>query len=309
VTLNINVGLVVDADRLEAVGADGIGLCRTEIPFMVSARYPDIEAQTELYRALLERAAGRPVVFRTLDIGGDKRLPYLDLAAGHEQNPAIGWRAIRVGLDRPAILRHQLRALVRAAAGRPLSVMFPMVATVSEFIRARELLRRELGRAEAAGEPLPEPLGVGAMLEVPALMWQLPALLAEVDFLAVGTNDLVQFLFACDRGNAMLARRYGLLSPPVLALLRDLVAACAGAGVRLSVCGEAAGEPLEAMTLIGIGIRNLSMSPRRIGPVKVMCRSLTVAPLARYLATLCDAAKPDLGDELRAFARDHGISV
>ena len=305
--LNINVGLSVDADQIAAVGADGVGLCRTEIPFMVHHRFPDVAAQASLYRAVLDVAGERPVMFRTLDIGGDKRLPYLPVIP--EENPAMGWRAVRIGLDQPAILRHQLRALVQAAAGRALNVMFPMVAIVDEFLRARALLSRELDRARALGSAMPKAVRAGVMLEVPALMWQLPALLSAVDFVSVGTNDLVQFLFASDRGNPLLARRYGLLSPATLALLRDLVAACEVSGVALSVCGEAAGEPLEAMAMIGVGVRSLSMPPGCIGPVKAMCLSLAVGPLAHYLENHYQAPDADLGQKLRAFARDHGVSL
>jgi len=307
VSLNINVGLAVDAEQLEAVGADGIGLCRTEVPFMVSARYPDVEAQTKLYASLIEQAGTRPVVFRTLDVGGDKRLPYLEIS--HEENPAMGWRALRIGLDQPAVLRQQLRALLRAANGGDLRVMFPMVATVDEFCRARDMLDHERDAAKSAGEALPQELRVGAMLEVPALLWQLPALLAEVDFLSIGTNDLVQFLFASDRGNAKISRRYGILTPAALSLMRNLVQACEEADVPLAVCGEAAGQPLEAMALIGLGVRNLSMAPRRVGPVKLMCRSLATVPLAGYLDTLYDSAKASLHDDLLAFAKDHGVDI
>jgi phosphotransferase system enzyme I (PtsP) len=307
VSLNINVGLAVDAEQLERVGAEGIGLCRTEVPFMVAARYPDVDAQTKLYASLIEQAGGRPVVFRTLDVGGDKRLPYLE--STHEENPALGWRALRIGLDQPAILRQQLRALLRASADGDLRVMFPMVATVDEFRRARDMLEHERDAALAAAETLPRNVHVGAMLEVPALLWQLPELLAQVDFLSVGTNDLVQFLFASDRGNAKISKRYGILTPAVITLMRNLVQACEDAGVPLAVCGEAAGQPLEAMALIGLGVRNLSMAPRRLGPVKLMCRSLAAAPLGGYLDTLCDTAKASLRDDLLAFAKDHGVEI
>jgi len=307
ISLNINVGLVVDTKRIDDFGADGVGLCRTEIPFMMSSRYPDINAQTQLYRGIMDSAGGKPVVFRTLDIGGDKRLPYLP--AMNEENPAMGWRAIRIGLDRPAILRHQLRALLRAADGRPLSVMFPMIATVGEFKRAKALLDRELRRCRDLGESQPESLKVGAMIEVPALMWQLPALLNAVDFVSVGTNDLVQFLFASDRGNAVISKRYGVLSPAVLALFRQLVEACDSHGVPLTVCGEAAGDPIEAMALAGVGVRSLSMPPSRLGGIKVMCRSLTLAALTRYLDGLRDSADMDLKQRLLDFAHDHGVEV
>jgi phosphotransferase system enzyme I (PtsP) len=307
ISLNINVGLLVDLDHLDETGADGVGLCRTEVPFMIASDFPDVDSQTELYRGVLDRADGRPVAFRTLDIGGDKRLPYWPTVA--EENPAMGWRAIRVGLDQPAILRQQLRALIRAAAGRPLSVMFPMIASAEEFAAARHLLDRELARAAQRGEPAPEVLRVGVMLEVPALFWQLPVLLPELDFLSVGTNDLLQFLFASDRANPRLAGRYDLLSPAALSLMRDVVGHCAAAGVELSVCGEAAGQPLRAMALIGVGVRRLSMAPARVGPIKMMVRALRVEPLRHYLESLDRAAPRDLREGLASFARDHGINI
>lgn len=307
ISLNINVGLQVDTARIDELGADGVGLCRTEIPFMMSSRYPDIGAQTDLYKGIMDNAGDRPVVFRTLDIGGDKRLPYLPVAA--EENPAMGWRAIRIGLDRPAILRHQLRAMIRAANGRALSVMFPMVATVGEFERAKALLERELRRRRDLGEPLPAELQIGVMVEVPALMWQLPALLDAVDFVSVGTNDLVQFLFASDRGNASVSKRYGVLNPAVMGLFRQLVAACDARNVPLTVCGEAAGDTLEAMALVGAGVRRLSMPPSRLGAVKVMCRSLSLSALSRYFDAMPDTATMDLRQRLLDFAHDHGVEL
>ena len=308
IALDVNIGPMIDSGRLDELGAAGIGLCRTEIPFMTAPRFPGVAEQTDLYRRILAEAGDRRVVFRTLDIGGDKRLPYLPAAAG-EENPAMGWRAIRVGLDRPAVLRRQLRALLRAAAGRALHVMFPMIATVAEFDAARALLDRERDRARARGEACADPLVVGSMLEVPALMWQLPALLARVDFLALGSNDLLQFLFASDRGAAATARRYGLLSPPALALARQLVEACRAARTPLSVCGESAGRALEAMALVGAGVRALSMAPSRVGPIKAMCRSLDTRPLAALLDSLRESPAGDLRPRLRAFARDRGVEI
>ncbi|HEY4136274.1 MAG TPA: phosphoenolpyruvate--protein phosphotransferase [Alphaproteobacteria bacterium] len=307
VSLNINAGLEIDAAHLHETGADGIGLYRTEIPFMVRVEYPGVEAQTELYSRIFERVEGKPVVFRTLDVGGDKLLPYFDDV--NDENPAMGWRAIRIALDRPAMLRQQVRALVRAAAGRPLSVMLPMVAEVAEFDKARWIIDMELAREKARGGKLPETLRVGAMVEVPSLLWQLDNLLKRVDFLSVGSNDLIQFLFATDRANPRMAERYDVLSPSVLGLLKHLAEASAAAGVPLSLCGEMAGRPLEAMALIGIGYRALSMSPLAVGPVKSMIRSLAVAPLAGYIDSLLASPEASLRDKLRAFARDHGVTL
>ncbi|MGE0748578.1 MAG: phosphoenolpyruvate--protein phosphotransferase [Rhodospirillales bacterium] len=307
VSLNLNAGLLMDMQNLEVFAADGVGLFRTEVPFMMRAELPDVPGQIALYANVLDQARGRPVKFRTLDVGGDKRLPYM--RENVEENPAMGWRAVRMGLDRPSMLRQQLRALIRAAAGRELEVMFPMIAEVAEFTAARALMERELEREERLGHLLPAKVRVGAMLEVPGLMWQLGALLPKVDFLSVGSNDLFQFLFASDRGNPLVAGRYDPLSPGLLSLLRTLVAQCAQARVPLSLCGEMAGRPLEAMALIGLGIRNLSMPPAMMGPVKAMVRSLEAAPLRGYLETLIDGADHSLREKLRSFSRDHGVVV
>jgi phosphotransferase system enzyme I (PtsP) len=307
VSLNINAGLEIDVPRLHTTGADGIGLFRTEIPFMVRAAYPDVAAQTALYRNILDQAEGKPVVFRTLDVGGDKALPYFESEAG--ENPALGWRAIRIALDRPAMLRHQVRALVRAANGRSLSVMFPMIAEVAEFDRARAIVDLELAREEAAGGKLPRVLRIGAMIEVPSLMWQLPALLQRVDFVSIGSNDLIQFLFATDRGDSRLAGRFDALSPSMLHVVRNIVAQAGKAGVPVSLCGEMAGRPLEAMALIGLGLHSISMTASAVGPVKAMVRALRVRPLRDYLKTLMTAPDHSYRDKLRAFARDHDIPV
>jgi phosphotransferase system enzyme I (PtsP) len=307
VSLNINAGLLVDLPQLDHSGAEGIGLYRTELPFMVRSTLPSVRAQTELYTKVMERAGERPVVFRTLDIGGDKVLPYLP--RDEEENPAMGWRAIRLGLDRPALLRTQVRALLKAAAGRTLHVMFPMIAEVAEFAAARAILDKEVARLGRMGAPLPEIIKAGAMLEVPALAWQLPALLARVDFLSVGSNDLLQFLFASDRGNPRLADRYDILSPGVLSFMRHLVRACEAAAVPLSVCGEMAGRPLEAMALVGLGLRSVSMPPSAVGPVKMMVRSLDVSTVSHYLEALYELPDHSVRSKLTDFARDHQIAV
>lgn len=307
ISLNLNAGLLIDVQQLAATGADGIGLYRTEIPFMVRSELPGVEAQTELYAKVLDQAAGKPVMFRTLDIGGDKQLPYFHDSA--DQNPNMGWRAIRVALDQPSMLRQQLRALIHAADGREISVMFPMVSEVAEFDAARALLEMELERVRARGGVTPEKFNVGVMLEVPGLMWQLKPLLARVDFLSVGSNDLFQFLFASDRGNPRVSDRYDVLSPGLLSLLRSLVVSAGEAGVPLSLCGEMAGQPIEAMTLIGLGFRRISMPPPRIGAVKAMLRSLDAAALALYIDTLLDLPDHSVRRRLKAYARDHGIGT
>ncbi len=305
IKLQLNAGLLIDLPQLRATGAEGIGLFRTEIPFMVRDSFPGVEDQTEFYRSVFEQAEDRPIVFRTLDIGGDKVLPYLPHAT--EDNPAMGWRAIRIGLDRPAMLRQQLRALIRAAGARALFVKFPMIAEIAELERARTIFDMELARAAKEGRTLPEPIKIGVMIEVPALLWQLPALCRRIDFLSVGTNDLMQFLFACDRGNPRLADRYDSLSMPMLALFREIIAQTRDAGVPLSMCGEMAGNPIEAMALIALGFRTLSMAATAIGPVKTMIRSLDVAAVAGYLDEIGGRPDHSLRPKLEAYARDHAV--
>lgn len=305
ISLSINAGLLIDMQHLEPSGAEGVGLYRTEIAFMVRDSFPDVAQQTEFYRRVYEQAGDRPVIFRTLDVGGDKVLPYWPREG--EENPALGWRALRIGLDLPNLMRHQLRALVAAAADRPLRIMFPMIAMTDELRAARNLVDLELSRARQRGQRLPAKLEVGAMLEVPSLLWQLPELLGQADFISVGSNDLAQFLFASDRGNPRLAGRYDSLSPAMLRLIAQLVARCAEAGRPVSVCGEMAGQPLEAMALLGLGLYRLSMAPSAIGPVKTMLRSLDIGQLQSYLAQRIAQGHGGLRRDLLAFAKDHGV--
>ncbi len=306
VKLCVNAGLLIDLRNLDESGADGIGLFRTEIPFMVQSEFPDVAAQTRIYREVLELAAPRPVLFRTLDIGADKRLPYID-ATVDEANPALGWRAIRIALDRPMMLRHQLRALIAAAAGFELNVMFPMITEVAEFDAAREILALELARMRAAGAEAPVAVRVGSMLEVPSLVWQLPALLKRIDFLSVGSNDLLQYAFAIDRGDPRLAQRYDSLAPASLAMLHEVVARCRETNVELSICGEMASRPLDAMALVGIGFRTLSVTPTAVGRIKAMIRSVSARTLGNYVETQLGGPDRTLRSKLRAFAGDHGV--
>ncbi len=307
VTLMLNCGLLIDLPHLAGTGADGVGLYRTEIPFMVRPSYPDVATQLENYSKVLDEAAGKPVNFRTLDVGGDKTLPYFPELG--EENPALGWRAIRIGLDRPSMLRKQLRAMLLAAAGRDLRVMFPMVATVAEFIQARRILDLEVKRLANSGQPGPTTLKVGVMMEVPALLFQLDALLPLVDFMSVGSNDMLQYLFASDRGNPMLNNRYDLLSPALLRVLKMLVEKCGEAGVTLSLCGEMASKPLDAMALLGVGMRHLSMSAPAFFPVKAMLRSLHVGDLSAYMDRLYHLPVRSLRPYLKAYAADHGVRL
>lgn len=307
VSLNINAGLLFDFDQIETTGADGVGLYRTEVPFMVRAQFPDVEAQRQLYEKVLDRAGGKPVVFRTVDVGGDKVLPYWD--DFDEENPAMGWRAIRICLDRPAILRQQLRALIRAAKGRDIRVMFPMIAEVEEFDAAKGLLEAELKREKTRGGILPEHVYAGVMLEVPALALQMDKLIPRVDFISIGSNDLMQFLYATDRGNSHVSDRYDILSPFALGFLKSIRDRCDQAGMPVSVCGEAAGRPLEAMALVGIGFRRLSMSPPAIGPVKEMIRTMSERQVAQFVHSILEMPRASIRQRLKAFAKDHGVEV
>ncbi len=303
--LMLNVGLAQEVSQLDATGAAGIGLFRTEIAMLARGAVVDVPEQAALYARVLDAADGRPVRFRTLDLGGDKLLP--DAEPGIEENPAMGWRSLRIGLDRPALLRRQLRALLLAAQGRTLSVMFPMVATVAEFRAARGLLLAEAARVR----PAPERLLVGSMLEVPALLWQLPALMAEADFVSIGSNDLMQFLFAADRGTPGLTARYDLLSPPVLDALDQVMAAASGRGVELSVCGEHASRPLEAMVLAALGITTLSMPGASLPRLKALLAGVDLGSLRAVLATSRRhaAGAASLRGTVVSWAREHGLDV
>ena len=309
ISLMINAGLSVDLPHIADTGAGGIGLFRTELQFMVAPNFPRSSEQYGLYRAVMEAAGDKPVVFRTLDIGGDKVLPYMRNV--EEENPALGWRAIRLGLDRPGLLRSQLRALLRAAGGRSLKIMFPMVAAVQEFDQARELVERELTHLRRHGHRLPEEVQVGTMVEVPSLLYQLDELLERADFLSVGSNDLVQFLYAIDRGNPRVANRFDPLSAPVLRALKDIADRGHAHKKPVTLCGEFASQPIGAVALAAIGYRSLSLSPSAVGPVKAVLLDLDCRKAAQFLCPLID--KPDGGKSLRAsleeFAAKEGLQI
>jgi phosphotransferase system, enzyme I, PtsP len=307
ISLLMNAGLAVDLDILAETGAEGIGLFRTEFQFMVAEELPKFNAQTQLYRRVLEAAAGMPVTFRTLDLGGDKILPYLE--AEREDNPALGWRAIRMGLDRPALLRLQLRALIAATRGRELRVMFPLVASVEEFRAARALVDVEIAWAERRGRPAPSLLRVGAMIEAPALVWHLDALLPMTDFVSIGTNDLMQYMFAADRGNPRVADRYDPLSPPALRALKTIQDACAESGTPVSVCGEMAGRPIEAFALIALGYDQLSMPPGGIGPVKQMVLSCDREAARRGVESLLKGTEGSVRSQVETLARKLSVVI
>lgn len=307
IRLLTNAGLAVDLENLDATGAEGIGLFRTEFQFMVSEELPRLDAQTALYKLVLDTAGDRPVTFRTLDIGGDKVLPYLETE--REENPAMGRRAIRLGLDRPGLLRLQLRALLTAAAGRELRVMFPMIATVDEFRAARELVDVECAWARRRGRALPALLRIGAMIECPSLLWHLDALLPLTDFVSVGTNDLFQYMFAADRTNPLVSDRYDPLSPPLLRALAEIQKKCADTGTPVSVCGELAGRPLEAFALLTLGYTRLSAPAGGVGPVKRMILSADLPAARRGMANLLGSSSGSIRGELESLARKLNITI
>lgn len=308
ITLLLNGGLMLDAQHLAEAGADGMGLFRTEFQFMISETMPRLEAQTQLYRDVLEAAGERPVTFRTLDLGGDKVLPYVT-QTDREENPALGWRALRIGLDRPALLRYQIRALIRAGEGRRLRIMFPLVTNVDEFDAGRAMVERELAWAKGHGRTLPAAVEIGAMLEAPALAFAIDALEGRADFLSIGTNDLMQYFFAADRGNPRVSDRYDLLSPPALRFLRQIRESARAAGLPISICGEAAGRPLEAMTLIALGFERLSMPAAGIGPVKRMVRSMDGAHAAIFVEQAVASPKGSIRQDLLTFAQGEGVML
>jgi phosphotransferase system enzyme I (PtsP) len=309
VQLQINAGLLVDLPHLSETGASGIGLFRTELQFMIAERMPTSGEQQALYNAVYEAAGELPVTFRTLDIGGDKILPYMQ--AVEEENPALGWRAIRIGLDRPGLLRAQLRALLKAAAGRPLRIMFPMVATCDEFSRAKALVGREQAYLSRLGQKLPSKLELGVMLEVPSLLFQMREICGLADFLSVGSNDLLQFLFAADRDNRMVANRFDVLSAPPLRAFGQVIEHAAAAGCPVTVCGEIGGRPLEALALVALGFRSLSMSPASIGPVKAALLALDAGKAADLVRTELERAGSGatLRPALARFAEKHQIPL
>jgi phosphotransferase system, enzyme I, PtsP len=305
IRLMMNAGLEFDMPHLKESGADGIGLFRTELQFMLGETMPRLADQCAFYKSILDAAGDRPVVFRTLDLGGDKVLPYARWE--REENPALGWRAIRIALDRPALLRYQVRALLMASAGRTLRVLLPMVSDVDEFNRARALVDRELERARLMNLTRPTQVLVGAMLEVPALAFMLPQLMRSADFVSIGSNDLLSLAFAVDRTNPRVARRYDSLNPASLTLIRLIVQSAAENSGDLSLCGEMAGRPLDAMALLGLGIRTLSMQPGQIGPIKMMIRSLNLGEVAAFTDRLCGRTDHSLRTRLSAFAAERGI--
>lgn len=305
ISLKMNAGLLADLPSLDVSGAEGVGLFRTELQFMIRGTLPGRETQARLYSRVLDSAQGKEVVFRTLDIGSDKILPYMRREI--EPNPALGWRAIRFGLDRPRLFRMQMQSLIKGANGRPLSVMFPMVAEAQEFFDARDHLLGEIDRLSALGHPAPSSLSIGMMLEIPSLAFGPDKLFEAADFVSVGSNDLMQFFFAADRENERVRKRYELLNLSFLRFLRHIVGRCEAAGTRLSFCGEGAGRPLDAVALAAIGFRELSMRPVAIGPVKRLLRAVDLGVVLDLLAEGEAQGATSARDILERWARAHQL--
>lgn len=292
IALHMNAGLMADLPSLTGSGAEGVGLFRTELQFLVRSHVPKRGELAALYGRVLDAAKGKRVAFRTLDIGSDKVLPYMKRV--EEPNPAMGWRAIRVGLDKPGVMRMQLQALIRATAGRPLTVMFPFVAEFDEFREARQRLIDEIEHERKLGHTLPTSTEIGAMLETPSLAYAPDAFFELVDFISIGGNDLKQFFFAADRENERVRRRYDMLNTSFLTFLEHIIARCARTGTHLSFCGEDAGRPIEALCLAALGLRTLSMRPASIGPVKHLIRRTNLAELRQVLYAARDGGATNL---------------
>ena len=309
ISLHMNAGLAIDVPHVHETGAQSIGLFRTELQFMLAPRFPRMDEQHRFYKGVLDAVPDRPVTFRTLDIGSDKILPYM--AKIDEENPALGWRAIRIGLDRPGLLRMQLRAMLKAGAGRDLRIMFPMIANVAEFEAAKAITLRELEHIKRHHYTQPSSLKLGAMVEVPSLLWELELIAARADFLSVGSNDLVQYMYAADRDNTRVSKRYDNLSPPVLRALERVADAGHRAGTPVTLCGEMGGRPLEALALLAIGYRSLSMSPSSIGPVKSMILNLDLGEARAFLAGLlaADDGAPSVREKLRDYALSRNVPL
>ena len=284
VHLFMNAGLLADLPSLKNSGAEGVGLFRTELQFLVRNQMPRRTELVTIYKRVLDSAGGKPVVFRTLDIGSDKVLPYMKPT--DEPNPAMGWRAIRVGLDKPGVMRMQIQALLRASEGRPLTVMFPFVAQFEEFRAARREVDKAVAIERKLGHPVPETITVGTMLETPSLAYAPRQFFEEVDFVSVGGNDLKQFFFAADRENERVRRRYDTLNVSFLSFLELIVERCSETQTPLSFCGEDAGRPVEAVCLAAIGLHRLSMRPASIGPVKSL---IMRTDLDALYDVICDA--------------------
>lgn len=309
IQLMVNAGLRDDVSAVALTGADGIGLFRTEFQFLISATLPQRERQQRFYREVMDAAGDKPVIFRTIDVGGDKALPYLKDDGIREENPALGWRALRLALDHEGLMKAQARALLEAAGGRTLNVMFPMISEPWEFDEAKAIFDAQIDYLSKQKRLLPNRIRYGAMLEVPALAETLDLLLPKIDFLSIGTNDLTQFLFAADRADPRLAERYDWLSPAILRFIARVLTITRAHDVDLGVCGEMGGRTLEALALIGLGVERLSITPAAIGPVKAMIRSVDHSAISERIGQLLVTPPASIRAELQAWANDNGVEI
>ncbi len=309
ITLLHNSGLVADLPMLADTGAEGVGLFRTELQFMIASRLPRVQEQVALYREAIRLCEGKPIVFRLLDVGGDKVIPYL--RSMPEENPAMGFRSLRLALERPGLLRTQVRALLAAADGGPLRILVPMVTETREFIATKRVIRRELDRLVRAGRTPPSEIRIGAMIEVPSLLFELDHVLPEADFVSIGSNDLIMFLTAADRANQRVAREYDPIGLPRLRALRHVVDMAKRYGVPITMCGELAGRTIEALALMAIGMTRLSMSPPAVGPIKEMILGLELGPIRDAVATALAEGQQGAGvrDLLADLAARQGLAV
>lgn len=292
VDLMANVESVHDMQHVEMEAVTGVGLFRTEFAFMERRQFPTEDEQVQMYSAAMEAAKGKPVTFRTLDIGGDKPLPYF--RTPDERNPVLGWRGVRISLSWPDILYTQIRAILRASATGHARILLPMVTSLDEVLQCREVIETMCADLTRAGEPWDKNIEFGVMIEVPATAFVLDHILPVVDFVSVGTNDLVQYLLAVDRDNPRVSSLYDPYHPAVLRILQHIAQSAASSGTPVSICGEIAGDHDYTMLLVGLGFRELSMAPVFLPRVKVMVRSLhvqeaeTVAAAALKLSTAAE---------------------
>ncbi len=307
VMVNMNAGLFIDTSALHESGADGIGLYRTELPYMMAKSFPTIASQADIYSQVLKNSDGKRVIFRTFDIGGDKHVSYIK--APMEENPAMGWRATRIALDHPSILKRQIRALIKAAEGFDLYIMFPFISEVSEFLYSKQLMLRELEDLKKQNAIMPSSIKYGVMIEVPAIIWQLDNLFQHIDFASIGSNDLMQFTFACDRNSREVSGRYDNISHGVFNMLEYIINKAKKNNVEIGFCGEMASKPIEAMCLIALGYESLSMPAASVGSIKQAIRNLNLAKFKDLLDSLRAKNISNLRGIITDYAKDNGIPV
>jgi phosphotransferase system enzyme I (PtsP) len=309
ITLLHNSGLVADLPMLADTGAEGVGLFRTELQFMIASKLPRVGEQIALYREAIRLSEGKPIVFRLLDVGGDKVIPYL--RAMQEENPAMGFRSLRLALERPGLLRTQVRALLTAADGGPMKILVPMVTETWEFVETKRVIKLEVERLVRAGKAAPSKLEIGAMIEVPSLLFELDHVLPEADFVSIGSNDLIMFMTAADRANTRVAKAYDPIALPRLRALRHIVDMAGRYNVPITMCGELAGRTIEALALMSIGMTRLSMSPPAIGPIKEMVMGLELDPIRRSVAAALSEGQSGVGirDLLLDWANKQGLVI